>query len=69
MQFSANVIALISALSTGVSADSFNYRYTNGDEYGPADWRKVSCGNLETCVSSNKKNGSLRFRLSGILDH
>ena len=51
MQFSAQVIALISALSSGVSADSFNYHYTSGDEYGPADWKKVSCGNLETCVS------------------
>jgi len=52
MEFSARVIALISALSSGVNADSFNYRFTKGDDYGPADWNKVSCGNLETCVSS-----------------
>ena len=51
MEFSARVIALISALSSGVNADSFNYRSTKGDDYGPADWNKVSCGNLETCVS------------------
>ena len=53
MEFSARVIALISALSSGVNADSFNYRSTKGDDYGPADWNKVSCGNLETCVSSS----------------
>ena len=44
-------IALLSALYGGARADDFNYRSTQGDNYGPNDWNKVRCGNLETCVS------------------
>lgn len=58
MEFTSRAIVLIAALASGVSADSFNYRHTeNGDEYGPAEWNKVSCNNLETCVSVNN-NGN-----------
>ncbi|VEU45346.1 unnamed protein product [Pseudo-nitzschia multistriata] len=42
-------IALLSALYGGARADDFNYRSTQGDNYGPNDWNKVRCGNLETC--------------------
>ena len=52
MEISTRVIAFISVLS-GVSADSFNYRYSSGNEYGPADWRKVECNDLDSCVSSS----------------
>lgn len=40
------------ALAQGVNAeDDFNYRRTEGRDYGPADWDEVSCNNLKTCVS------------------
>lgn len=33
------------------NADKFNYHKTIGNNYGPADWDKVSCSNKDTCVS------------------
>ena len=53
IKISTHFIALITALISAVTADDFNYGYTSGNDYGPADWRKVECNNLETCVSRN----------------
>lgn len=43
---------LVCLLATVAADDLFNYRSTSGNDYGPEDWGKVSCDNLETCVSS-----------------
>ena len=48
-----HAVVLISALFGGVIADDFNYGYSKGDNYGPADWKKVECNDLDSCVSSN----------------
>lgn len=53
MRSTARTIVLLSVLIGGVIADTFNYGYTKGDDYGPADWKKVSCDNLDTCVSTS----------------
>jgi hypothetical protein len=45
-------LALSSYIAALVAADSkFNYDETSGDNYGPQDWDKVDCDELETCVS------------------
>lgn len=31
--------------------DRFNYRSTEGRNFGPADWGKVQCDNIANCVS------------------
>lgn len=31
--------------------DLFNYDKTSGNDYGPEEWDKVDCPDLETCVS------------------
>ena len=38
------------AQGTNAAEDDFNYRRTEGRDYGPADWDEVSCNNLKTCV-------------------
>jgi len=59
MEFSVRAIAFISILSSGVTGDDFNYGYNrNGDDYGPADWKKVECNNLETCSGWPDKHES-----------
>jgi len=63
MEISTRVIAFISVLS-GVSADSFNYRYSSGNEYGPADWKKVECNDLDSCEGwPDKHESSVGFKL------
>lgn len=32
------------------NSDRFNYRETLGNDYGPEDWNKVTCTNLDTCL-------------------
>jgi len=58
MEFSARAIVLISVLSSGVIADNFNYGYTSGDNYGPAEWNLVECNDLETCSGWPDKHES-----------
>lgn len=52
MKISSQALFAFSALAVGVKADNFNYDRTNGVDYGPDEWNKVRCNNLETCVSS-----------------
>ena len=33
--------------------DQFNYRSTEGQDYGPEDWSEVQCENVANCVSSD----------------
>ena len=64
MEISSRALIFIAALS-GVSADSFNYQYTNGDEYGPAEWNRVTCNNFETCEGwPDKHESSVGWRLN-----
>ena len=56
MTYSVRAIALLSVFSSRVGADDFNYRFTTGDDYGPKDWDKVKCRDLDSCVSSNRSN-------------
>jgi hypothetical protein len=35
---------------TGRDLDRFNYRGTDGTDYGPEDWDQVSCTDTETCL-------------------
>ena len=51
MKYSVQALALLSVVSREVGADDFNYRSTSGDDYGPKDWNKVECRDLDTCVS------------------
>lgn len=32
------------------NSDRFNYRETLGNDYGPEDWDKVTCTNLDSCL-------------------
>jgi hypothetical protein len=36
--------------------DTFNYDRTEGNNYGPEDWDRVSCDNLGDCVSRNQQS-------------
>ena len=36
----------------GANDDLFNYRETDGNDYGPEDWDQVTCDDLEQCVSA-----------------
>ena len=47
---SITALVLLTAVP-GVNSDAFNYRKTSGDDYGPADWDRVRCGDLDDCVS------------------
>jgi hypothetical protein len=42
---------LVLALVNGQNDDQFNYRNTDGRDYGPNQWNKVSCDDLDQCVS------------------
>ena len=44
-------LSVLATLATA-SEDLFNYESTSGSDFGPEEWDKVSCDNLETCVSS-----------------
>ncbi len=37
----------------GSNDDLFNYRETDGNDYGPEDWDQVTCDDLTVCVSAN----------------
>lgn len=37
-----------------LAEDTFNYRGTDGDSYGPEDWNQVGCDDLATCVSQKR---------------
>jgi hypothetical protein len=41
--------------ASSVNSDSFNFRETSGDDYGPEDWDRVRCDDLETCVSTSAR--------------
>lgn len=45
-------ILLLSSLSlvVGSNDDLFNYDATSGNDYGPEDWNKVTCDDLELCT-------------------
>eukprot|EP00529_Nitzschia_sp_RCC80_P003057 CAMPEP_0113452454 /NCGR_PEP_ID=MMETSP0014_2-20120614/6854_1 /TAXON_ID=2857 /ORGANISM="Nitzschia sp." /LENGTH=1126 /DNA_ID=CAMNT_0000343825 /DNA_START=1476 /DNA_END=4856 /DNA_ORIENTATION=- /assembly_acc=CAM_ASM_000159 len=51
--FLAAGVLVMMTVATGpsvlVHADKFNYRSTRGDDYGPEDWKKVKCKDLDTC--------------------
>ncbi|KAL3944059.1 MAG: hypothetical protein SGBAC_001842, partial [Bacillariaceae sp.] len=58
---------ILLALAQGVNAaDDFNYRKTDGRDYGPSDWDEVSCNDLKTCPGwPDKHLGSVgRFKLT-----
>ena len=38
-----------SQLVSANNSDRFNYRETVGNDYGPKDWRKVSCSDVGSC--------------------
>jgi hypothetical protein len=47
----SSVFLLAACMKSAEGEDDFNYRETQGRDYGPNDWDEVSCDNLETCVS------------------
>jgi hypothetical protein len=52
----AALVSLASAQvdTSGNNYDQFNYRSTStspNNDYGPEEWGKVRCGDLDTCVS------------------
>lgn len=57
MRLSRNLqwkVSISSLLLTSMAwADNFNYRGTSGDNYGPEDWDRVGCSDLDNCVSSD----------------
>jgi hypothetical protein len=42
--------ALVAA-AAAIESDTFNYGATVGNNYGPSDWGRVTCDEVETCVS------------------
>mmetsp|Transcript_28487 Transcript_28487/g.77135 ORF Transcript_28487/g.77135 Transcript_28487/m.77135 type:complete len:1149 (+) Transcript_28487:390-3836(+) len=62
--FSAKTVAILLALYEGGKADDFNYGATRGDNYGPSDWSRVRCGDLDTCEGwPDKHESSIGWRL------
>jgi hypothetical protein len=64
------VLCLLSLLSIagavdGPTHDRFNYDKTDLENrnFGPADWDKVVCNDLETCVSRPKQRDEIAFFL------
>lgn len=47
----ATLAALILDVVDGNNRDRFNYDKTDGRDYGPEDWRQVSCDDVGQCVS------------------
>ena len=41
---------------SATSADLFNYRDTQGTDYGPQNWNRVQCPDLQSCVSMPVRN-------------
>ncbi|KAG7370840.1 Eukaryotic-type carbonic anhydrase [Nitzschia inconspicua] len=55
---------LVLSCSAFVTADRFNFRSTSGNDYGPEDWNRVQCDNLETCEGwPDKHLGSIGWKL------
>ena len=50
MSFKHCAILTIIFLGTVDSQDTFNYRETEGRDWGPTQWNRVTCNNLKTCV-------------------
>ena len=38
--------------------DLFNYRETDGRDYGPEDWDQVTCDNVTECVSATSSSAT-----------
>jgi hypothetical protein len=56
------VLFLLAALplsSWGQNTDLFNYRETDGNDYGPRDWEEVECDDLDECVSMSRARFNL----------
>lgn len=49
-------LVFVALAQCGQAADDFNYRETNGRDYGPKDWDEVSCNNLSGCVSFSPRH-------------
>jgi hypothetical protein len=47
-------IAPYSYAQSGRNLDQFNYGSTKGNNYGPKDWGKIQCPDVNTCVSFEK---------------
>lgn len=60
----AQVILALSYTAAVTHADTFNYRETSGDSYGPSDWNKVGCDDLEDCVRARKQDCKGKFHPS-----
>jgi hypothetical protein len=62
MKFSKNVLFYVLTVYVATLAvnaeDTFNYDRTEGNNYGPEDWDRVSCDNLEDCVSRKQQSFS-----------
>ena len=43
-------LAAVPLFCWGQNDDLFNYRGTDGNDYGPRDWDQVQCDDLESCV-------------------
>ena len=55
------VALLLSIAVVGLSRndDRFNYRETVGRDFGPMDWNRVTCDNVDRCVSAWSRNISV----------
>jgi hypothetical protein len=54
--------------TTTAQQDTFNYRGTSGNDYGPNDWDDVSCNNLGTCVSCEVSTDAMATHVKFILN-
>lgn len=50
-----------SSSSTGTNLDVFNYHETINNDYGPKDWGKVNCNDLNTCVRNENQSCICHF--------
>lgn len=59
VSFERIIFVLIHSYFILINADdTFNYDKTSGDNYGPQDWMKVDCNNLEDCPGWPDKHES-----------
>jgi hypothetical protein len=54
-------LVLLGKVATVNANDTFNYNGTNitSRSFGPADWKNVTCNDVETCVSCNVMKHSI----------
>jgi hypothetical protein len=45
-----SLVASFATAQEGSNLDRFNYRGTEGTDYGPEDWDQVSCSDTENCL-------------------